>query len=472
MLRDADAAFCEALARAVPGLDLGAAPPAYLEEPRGRWHGRPGPLARPRSTAEAAAVVRACAGARVGILPRGGGTGLVAGQVMTAGPLPLIVSLERMAAVRGLWPEENVIVVEAGAILADVHDAAESAGRTFPLTLASQGSARIGGVLSTNAGGVNVLRYGNARELCLGVEAVLPDGTVMGGLKRLRKDNTGYDLRGLLIGAEGTLGLITAAALRLYPPPAAVGAAMIVVSSPAAALALLHQVEARLPGCVQAFELISGQGLRFLDETLPEVRQPFAARPDWMVLVEIGVPGALDPAAELAAAYEAAAAAGLVEDGVIAGSRARRAEFWRLREALPEANRRIGAISSHDISLSLSDLPGFIEEAGRVLAGLGDMRINCFGHVGDGNLHYNAFPAKGRGREDYDALRTRIQEAVHDLVARRGGSFSAEHGVGRLKVGDLEHWGDPGRLGAMRAIKAALDPAGIMNPGAVLGAAG
>lgn len=468
MLNSADAAFCEALARAVPGLDLIDAPPAYREEPRGRSHGRPGPLARPRSTAEAAAVVRVCAEARVGILPWGGGTGLVGGQVMTAGALPLIVSMERMAAVRGVWPEENVIVVEAGAILADVHAAAEAAGRIFPLTLASQGSARIGGLLSTNAGGVNVLRYGNARELCLGVEAVLPDGTVMGGLKRLRKDNTGYDLRGLLIGAEGTLGLIAAATLRLFAPPAAVGTAMIAVASPAAALDLLHRVEARLPGGVLAFELIAGQGLRFLDEVLPEVRQPFAVRPDWTVLVEIGVPGAVDPQAELAAVFEAAAADGLAEDGVIAGSQAQRADFWRLREALPEANRRIGAISSHDISLPLSELPGFIEEAGRALADLGDLRINCFGHVGDGNLHYNVFPARGRQRGDYEALRARIQETVHDRVARRGGSFSAEHGVGRLKVGDLERWGDPGRLAAMRAIKAALDPAGIMNPGAVL----
>lgn len=468
MLNMADAAFCEALARAVPGLDLIDAPPAYLEEPRGRSRGRPGPLARPRSTEEAAAVVRACAAARVGIVPWGGGTGLVGGQVMTSGPLPLIVSMERMNAVRGLWPDENVIIVEAGAVLADVHAAAGTAGRIFPLTLASQGTARIGGLLSTNAGGVNVLRYGNARDLCLGVEAVLPDGTVMAGLRRLRKDNTGYDLRGLMIGAEGTLGLVTAASLRLFPPPGAVGTAMIAVESPAAALKLLHLTEARLPGGVLAFELIAGQGLRFLDEVLPAVRQPFADRPDWMVLVEIGLPAGLDPEAELAAVFAVAVEAGLARDGVIAQSAAQRDEFWRLREALPDANRRIGAISSHDISLPLSELPGFIEDAGRMLARLGDMRINCFGHVGDGNLHYNAFPARGRQRGDYDDLRARIQESVHDLVALRGGSFSAEHGVGRLKTGDLQRWGDPGRLAAMRAIKAALDPAGIMNPGAVL----
>jgi len=467
-LNPADAAFAARLEALLPPGTLSAPEPRYLEEPRGRWHGTGGVLARPRSTAEVATVVRACAEGRVGIVPFGGGTGLVGGQVMEAGPAPLILSLERMAALRAVFPAENVLVVEAGATLAEVQEAALAAGRLFPLALASQGSARIGGNLATNAGGVNVLRYGNIRDLCLGVEAVLPDGSVLNGLKRLRKDNSGYDLRHLLIGSEGTLGVITAAALRMVPQPAGVGTAMLVVESPAAALELLALAEARLAGCVSAFELISRQGLLFLDEVMPEVRQPFADRAEWMVLIELGLPRGLDPQEALEGLFVAASEAGLVSDGVIAQSAGQQADLWRLRESLPDANRKIGAISSHDISVPLSEIPGFIAAAEAALAGIGAFRINGFGHVGDGNLHFNVFPLPGQTRAAHDSQREAIKTCVHDIAHGLGGSVSAEHGVGRLKTGDMERYGDPAKLAVLRSIKAALDPLGIMNPGVLL----
>jgi FAD/FMN-containing dehydrogenase len=467
MLNPADTAFARALAAALPDGTVSAAEPRYHEEPRRRLQGIGDVVACPRTTDQVATIVRACAAARVGIVPWGGGTGLVLGQVMFAGPAPLILSLERMTAIRAVHPSENVLVAEAGAILADVHAAAGALDRIFPLTLASQGSARIGGLLSTNAGGVNVLRYGNARDLCLGIEAVLPDGSVLHGLKRLRKDNTGYDLRHLLIGAEGTLGVITAAALRLYPRPAGEGTAVFTVRDPQAALDLLALAEARMGGCVSAFELIGRQGTLFLDEVGPETRQPLGdKRPDWQVLIEVGLPQGLDQQASLEGLFAAAVAAGLSDDGVIAASEAQRAAFWQFREDLPEANRRIGSVSSHDISLPLSEVPAFITQAPAAVAKLGDFRINVFGHVGDGNLHWNVFPPQGQSpdRTKADA----VKRAVHDLTHAMGGSVSAEHGIGRLKVDDLERYGDPAKLAAMRAIKAALDPVGIMNPGAVL----
>lgn len=467
-LSPADAAFAEKLVALLPPDTIRLAEARHLDEPRGRVAGRPGYVALPRTTGEVAAIVCACGAARVGIVPRGGGTGLVLGQVMAEGSLPLILSLERMVALRGLWPEESVLVAEAGMVLADVQTAAEGAGRIFPLTLASQGTARLGGLLSTNAGGVHVLRYGNARDLCLGIEAVLPDGSVFNGLKRLRKDNSGYDLRHLLIGAEGTLGVITAASLKLAAVPASVGSALLTVPSPAAALQLLALAQGRMAGCVSAFELIGGQGLSFLEEVRPDVRQPFAARPDWAVLIEVGLPEGLEVGSALADLFAAALDRGLVADGVVAQSLGQVADLWALREALPDANRRIGAIASHDISLPLSEIAGFLERAPGLIAGFGPFRINVFGHLGDGNLHFNIFPPKGENRAAYLPLSDEIQRRVHDLVMALGGSFSAEHGVGRLKAGDLERYGDPAKLAAMRAIKTALDPLGIMNPGAVL----
>ena len=467
MLTPCTSEFLDELSARLPGV-LREAEARDLTEPRGRWQGQGGAVARPKTVQEVSVIVQMAAARRVGIVPLGGGTGLVGGQIMAEGPAPLILSLERMVACRGVYPEENVLVVEAGMILADVQAEAEKVGRLFPLSLASEGSARIGGNLAANAGGVNVLRYGNTRDLCLGIEAVLPDGSILNGLKRLRKDNTGYDLRHLLIGSEGTLGIITAASLRMVPKPAVQIAALLAVPSPAAALRLLALAEGRLAGMISAFELIHRMGFDFLAETMPEVAVPLSPLPEWSVLIELGLPREIEAEEAMALLYAEAEEAGLVSDGVISASAAQRDALWRIRESIPEGNRRIGSVSSHDISLPLSAIPDFIPRAGAALARLGEWRINCFGHLGDGNLHYNVFPMPGRSRKDHENQGDAIKACVHDIVHDMGGSVSAEHGIGRLKVGDLERYGDPAKLAAMRAIKAALDPLGIMNPGAVL----
>lgn len=467
-LNPADEAFRDRLAAMLPEGTLRAPEPRHLEEPRGRYAGQGGLLACPTEAAQFATILRAAQAARVGVVPYGGGTGLVGGQVAPDGPAPLILSLERMNRIRLIDAPGNVLVAEAGCILADVQAAAEAADRLFPLSLASEGSARIGGLLGTNAGGTGVLRWGNMRDLCLGLEVVFADGQIWQGLKRLRKNNMGYDLRHLMIGSEGTLGVITAASLRLVARPARQGAALMVVRDPGAALELLALAQARLGEGISAFELIGGMGLRFLAETMPQVRRPFDPAPDWMVLIDLGLPEGLDPSAALEALFELGVEAGMVSDGLVAQSQAHRRQFWDLREMLPEANRRIGAISSHDISVPLGSVPEFIARAGPALAAIGDYRINCFGHLGDGNLHYNVFPQPGRNRARHEAERGAIKRAVHDLVHELGGSVSAEHGIGRLKVDDLERYADPVALAAMRKIKAALDPHGILNPGAVL----
>ena len=467
-LTPADDEFASSLAQTLPAETLRPADSRFREEPRGRWTSAATWVAMPRDTSQVAQIVTACAAKGVGIIPYGGGTGLVGGQLMPDGPAPLILSLERMTAIRALYAQENVAVVEAGAILADVQAAANAADRLFPLSLASEGSARIGGLLATNAGGVNTLRYGNARDLVLGLEAVLPDGSIWHGLKRLRKDNTGYDLRHLLIGAEGTLGIITAASLKLSPRPAAKGTALVTVASPEAALSLLALARGQLGETVSAFELMHRMGFAFLEDTLPDLRQPWDSPPEWAVLIEIGLGTGIDPAQALQDLFSEAFEAGLVTDGIVAQSMAQAQDLWALREHIPEANRRIGAVSSHDISVPLGVIPEFIARGGPALARLGDWRINCFGHVGDGNLHYNVFPVPGRTRADHANQRDTIKACVHDLVHELGGSISAEHGIGRLKLDDLERYGDPAKLSAMRAIKAALDPQGIMNPGAVL----
>ncbi|SFQ95158.1 FAD-binding oxidoreductase [Poseidonocella sedimentorum] len=458
----------EALAARLPEAVFRPLAPAYLEEPRGRYRGEGGLLLAPATVEEVSTILRFANAERLAVVPYGGGTGLVGGQIAAPGRAPIILSLERMDQIRAVFAEENVIIAEAGVILETLHSEAEAVGRLFPLSLAAKGSARIGGNLATNAGGVNVLRYGNARDLCLGLEAVLPSGEIWHGLTRLRKDNTGYDLRNLLIGSEGTLGVITAAALKLFPRPAGEGTALLVVESPEAALGLLSMARAALGEGISAFELMSAQGLEFLAGTMPELRQPFGSVPGWSVLIELGLARGLDPVAALEGLFVEAAEAGLVSDGVIAQSGGQREALWALRENLPEANRRIGSVSNHDISVPLGALPEMIARGREELGAIDAFRVNCFGHVGDGNLHYNVFPMPGKTRADHDHQRAEIKTALHDLVHELGGSVSAEHGIGRMKVEDLERYGNPAKLAAMRAIKSALDPNGIMNPGAVL----
>ncbi len=472
MPRDAaDSGFIDALSQHFPADMFSRAEQSYLEEPRGRFQGAQGFVARPRNTQEVAALVKACHETGVGVVPYGGGTGLVGGQIAPEGEpeTPLILSLERMTQIRAVYPQENVLIADAGAILANIQDAAAEVDRLFPLSLASEGSARIGGLLGTNAGGVNVLRYGNTRDLCLGLEAVLPDGSIWNGLKRLRKDNTGYDLRNLLIGSEGTLGVITAASLKLFPKPASLGTAVFVIRDAEAALELLSLAKSQLGESISAFELMHRTGLDFLQKTMPEIRKPFGDHhPEWMVLMDIGLPKGLDPTDALETLFMAAEADGVCYDAVIAQSEGQRTEFWSVREHIPEANRRIGAVSSHDVSVPLGELPNFIARVRQAIAQIGEFRINCFGHVGDGNLHFNVFPPDGESREAFLAETKQIKRLVHDIASDLGGTFSAEHGVGRAKKADLARYGDPTKLAAMRAIKDALDPKGIMNPGAVL----
>ena len=467
MFKSADDQFVNTLTQAIPNLHIVKDTAPYLSEPRGRWSGH-GVVVEPTSTKQVAAIVRHCAASSVPVVPYGGGTGLVGGQLTSDGAVPVVISLARMANIRAVYPLENALVCDAGCILADVQAAAEEAGRLFPLSLASEGSARVGGLLATNAGGLNVLRYGNARAQVLGLEVVTADGEIWNGLTRLRKDNTGYDLRDLMIGSEGTLGIITAAALRLMPKPAHEGTAIFVVPSPKAALELLALAQSQIGEGISAFELIGRQGFDFLAEVGPETTQPFDTVPEWCVLIDLGLPKGLSPQDALEALFVSANEAGISSDGVIAQSEAQRAAFWAIRESIPEANRRIGSISSHDISVPLSAIPDFIDKAPGELAKLGDFRINCFGHLGDGNLHYNVFPPKGQSRADFENVRQAVKTCVHDLAHAFDGSVSAEHGVGRLKVDDLEKYSDPQKLVMMRGIKQALDPKGIMNPGAVL----
>ncbi len=450
----------------VPGA-LRDANDGYLEEPRGRWHGQALAAVAPASTAEVSAIMKIASETDTPVVPYSGGTGLVGGQIKEDGKPPILLTMERMVAVRTMDAVAGTMTVEAGAILQNVHAVAAEDGWIFPLTLASQGSARIGGLLATNAGGVNVIRYGNTRDLVLGIEAVLADGTVVNGLQPLRKNNMGYDLRHLLIGSEGTLGVITAATLRLFPKPNSIGAAMMAVPSADAALALLRMAQSEIGEGISAFELIGRMGFDFLSDVGPDVRVPFDTVPDWCCLIDLGLSHG-SPEVALVGLFEKAFEAGLVTDGVIAQSEAQRQDFWAIRETIPEANRRIGSVSSHDISVPVALIPKFIAEAPGRLEQINAFRINCFGHLGDGNLHYNVFPMPGRTRADHDAERDAIRACVHDLVHELVGSVSAEHGVGRLKVADLEKYGDPGKLIAMRAIKAALDPKGILNPGAVL----
>jgi FAD/FMN-containing dehydrogenase len=447
-----------------------AAAQPYLAEPRGLYHGRAAAVLMPSSTDQVAAILRLCNAHRIGVVPYGGGTGLVGGQVSLAGPRPVVLSLERMNRIRAILPQDGAVIAEAGVILADLQAAAEAQGRLFPLALAAQGSCRIGGNLATNAGGVQVLRYGTTRDLCLGLEAVLADGSVLSGVKPLRKDNTGYDLRHLLIGSEGTLGVITAASLKLFPLPGETVTAMLAVPSPDGAVSLLQALRERLDEGVSAFELISGRAIEWLGQFFPGRPDPLAGRPAWRVLLEVTGPagGGLPERAE--AVFGEMFETGLATDGALAASAAQRAHMWWMREMLPECNRRVGAVSAHDISLPLSAIGRFIDQAGERVARIDPrLLVNCFGHVGDGNLHYNAFPPAGERAVDYRHLNASVKTALHDLVHDLGGSISAEHGIGRVKTGDLARYADPAKLAAMRAIKAALDPNGILNPGAVIG---
>ena len=382
----------------------------------------------------------------------------------------LILSLGRMNRIREVDALNNTITADAGCILANVQQAALEADRLFPLSLGAEGSCQIGGNLATNAGGVNVLRYGNARELALGLEVVLPDGRVMEGLRGLRKDNTGYDLRDVFVGSEGTLGVITAAVLKLFPKPRTVVTAFAAVPDPAAAVSLLGLLRGECGESISAFELISRLCVEIVLKHVPGTRDPFSTSHRWYVLVELSdanEEGALRAVFERAMAR--AVERELALDAAVAGSESQRQSLWRIRESIPEASRDEGILYRHDISVAVSRIPDFIPAAAAALEqSFPGARVICFGHLGDGNLHYNAF-VPGRRREDpADRAATDVNRVVHDVVHRFGGSFSAEHGIGQSKRGELVHYKSAVEIELMRALKRAFDPLGIMNPGKVL----
>ena len=442
----------------------------YLAEQRGRYQGDAPFVVRPASTEAVAATVKLCSAAGVPIVPQGGNTGLVGGAVPFAADGAVLLSLGRMNKIRSIDPTDYSITVEAGCILQQVQEAAEAVDRLFPLSLGAEGSCQIGGNLSTNAGGVHVLRYGNARDLVLGLEVVLPDGRVWNGLRALRKDNTGYALKHLFVGAEGTLGIITAACLKLFPRPAETAVAFVAVADPAAAVDLLGRARAATGDRVNAFELIPRIGLEFALKHIAGITDPLAKPADWYVLVELAsgrADGTLREGLEefLAAAIED----GLVSDAALAASERQAAAFWAIREGIVEAQKFEGGSIKHDVSVAVSRVPAFIARGLELVVKMvPGIRPVPFGHVGDGNIHFNLSQPEGADRAAYLARWDEVSQAVHELVVEMDGSISAEHGIGHMKVAENARFKSEVELDLLRQVKHALDPKGLMNPGKVI----
>lgn len=441
----------------------------YLIEPRGHYQGASAGVVRPASTDEVARVVAICAEAGLCITPQSGNTGLVGGGVPTyPDGNGIVLSTERLSAVREIDSLNRTITVEAGVILADVQAAAEDAGALFPLSLAAEGSCRIGGNLATNAGGVQVLRYGNARDMVLGLEVVLADGRVWDGLRGLRKDNTGYDLKHLFIGSEGTLGVITAATLKLFPRPTVREVAICAASEPTKIMQLFARIGDSLGDAVTAFEIINRFALEITAANIPGVRDPFTGTHGQYALIEVAGQSA-GLREQLEAALDTALQEGIIEDAVIATSGTQGQELWRLRESIPEAQKLVGGSIKHDVSVAVSKLPEFLRRATEMVeTELPGVRVCAFGHAGDGNIHFNLSQPPDSSSGEFMDKRIQINRLVHDLVCEMGGSFGAEHGIGQLKTGDMARYKSDVELDLMRTLKAALDPQGIMNPGKVL----
>jgi FAD/FMN-containing dehydrogenase len=439
----------------------------YLIDWRGRYQGSAVAVARPANVDEVAGVVRLCGQHGTAVVPQGGNTGLCGGATPRGGEV--VVSLGRLNRVRAIDTANNTITVEAGCTLAAVQEAAAGAGRLFPLSLAAEGTATIGGNLSTNAGGVQVLRYGNARELCLGLEVVLPDGRIWNGLRGLRKDNTGYDLKHLFIGAEGTLGLITAAVLKLYSRPRQVATGWASVASPEAAVALLTRLREKIGGRVTAFELVGRPALDLVLKHIANSHDPLAGRSPWQVLIELSDTMESDLAGALQDVLADAIAAGEAGDAAIAQSETQALALWALRENISEAQKVEGISIKHDISLPVSRIPEFIGRADAALTRtFPGVRIVCFGHLGDGNLHYNQSKPAAQDNAAFVAQTDAVNRVVHDLVAALDGSISAEHGIGQLKREEILRYKSEVEMDLMRKVKQALDPRGLMNPGKVI----
>lgn len=444
----------------------------YVTEQRGMWRGVTPLVVRPKSTEEVAAVVRLCARNATPIVPQAGNTGLCGGAVPHGDGAEILLNVSRMNKVRGIAPLENTITVEAGCILADVQAAADGAGRLFPLSLAAEGSCQIGGNLSTNAGGTGVLRYGSARDLVLGLEVVLPDGRVWDGLRHLRKDNTGYDLKHLFIGAEGTLGIITAAVLKLFPRPAEFKTALVALPDVPQALELLVKLREGTGDRVSAFELMPHTLVDLVVQNFPGIARPFAAAHPWYALVEISAASEQDAATQgaiLESTLAEAMETGLVRDAVVAQSESQRQGLWRIRETAPEAQKFLGGSIKHDISVPLGAIASFIERASTAVEKVTPgVRILAFGHVGDGNVHFNVSEPPGTVGDAFLKQSAAVNHAVYDIAADLGGSISAEHGLGQLKREDVRRYKTDIEMELMQRVKDALDPRGIMNPGKVL----
>lgn len=439
----------------------------WLQDWRKRYRGQALAMLSPADAEEVIEIVRFCAAERIALVPQGGNTSMVAGAVPDGSGDALLLSLRRLNRIRTLSAAGNEAVCEAGVILADLHAAAAGVGRRFPLSLGARGSATIGGLISTNAGGTQVLRFGTMRSLVQGIEAVLPDGTLYRGLSALKKDNRGYDLRQLLIGAEGTLGVVTAANLNLRPAIGSRSVAWIGLARPAHALDLLRMLEASMGEAVESFELIPQAALDLVLAHVPNSRAPLAGRHAWHVLVEATAPMvAPAPEKKLTAALHAAAEAGSIEDAAIAANEAQAEAMWRLRDSISEAEAKEGPGAKHDISVPVGAMPDFVEQAtAAVEARFPGVRVVAFGHLGDGNVHFNVAAPKSAAPDWLEGQGREITTLVHDLVVAAGGSISAEHGIGQIRLSELERLEDPARLRLMRAIKNALDPQGIMNPG-------
>ncbi|MBO0711318.1 MAG: FAD-binding oxidoreductase [Acetobacteraceae bacterium] len=442
----------------------------YVEDWRRLYHGRTPAVVRPASTADVQAVMRLCAEARVAVVPQGGNTSMVGGATPSPDGSQIVLNLSRLNRVRRLDPVDLALTLEAGVTLKAAQDAAKQAGCLLPLSIASEGSAQIGGILATNAGGNNTVRYGNARDLVLGLEVVLADGTIWNGLRTLRKDNTGYCLRQLFVGSEGTLGIITAAVLRLAPYPREREVALCAVTSPEAALDLFTRFQSYDPATLHAFEYMSGTGVDFVLRHIPNTALPLGARAAHYTLVELATPrpdGGLRIGMETV--LEQALADGIVADGVIAESEAQQNAIWRLREEHSEAQKREGASVKNDVSVPVSRVPALIRRARAACEALiPGIRCVPFGHVGDGNVHFNLEQPEGSDPDWFLAQDHAIMDTVNDVVRDLGGSFSAEHGVGQLKPCMMADWRGGAELGLMQRIKTALDPHGLMNPGKVL----
>jgi FAD/FMN-containing dehydrogenase len=441
----------------------------HVVEPRGLYRGKALALVRPASTQETAQVVALCNRSRTPLVPQGGNTGLVGGQTPDSTGSEIILSLRRMSRIREIDPDANVMIAEAGVTLANAQAAAREVDRLFPLSLASEGTCTIGGNLSTNAGGVAVIAYGNARELVVGLEIVLADGRVINGLSKLRKDNTGYDLKNLFVGAEGTLGILTAAALKLFPNPRSRATAFVGLSDPAQALRLLKIGHQFAGGGVTSFELIPRIGIDFVLTHARGARDPLASPHAWYVLVEISSQMATGADDTMSLMLEGALEQGVIEDASIAASHEQRRTFWSLRESLSEVQGHEGGSIKHDVSVPVGVAPDFLVRASEAVETfMPGARIVAFGHLGDGNIHFNISQPIGADRTAFLAQWKAMNEVVHDVVARFHGSISAEHGIGQLKRELLQKTKDPVALDVMRSIKSLLDPHGILNPGKVL----